>query len=605
MQHVTAPQEETERSPRSEPRRDIPSQEARLVGVTADLRRFYVVLGVVNTVLLGAYGLIMAGVLKPGLLPVKELDPAHQLNLQSEGVAAVWYMSVLCLLIALGALANFRDDGIPSAGRTARWQFLRFGWLLLAAGALFVSVDETAQFHDGLGVLAGAFLGVSVPYLTDSSSQYAWVVLVGPPLLIVALFLLAFFNLWLAPTRRARILASVGIGLWALPPLFEFVESRLRSDFGVRGLPASWFLEESAELLGATILLVAVSEYAIARGGLLRKVEVIGQAKTGLGSVAAGVALPLTLVPLALAGVLVTPEARGVLADTGYYLTAASISESIATAGRQGHHLVLASSCDPDLFAANYEHPARLLGPIAHFPSADTRGLNRDLVITTLAGDAEFDAATLASGLTRAELASAHLWHMQCGRASEADRMVDSLLASRFASVERLWLPGLPTVTLTHVQPVPPLRPLDSSVDSSSSSVAFALVATDVAFGEGGIRLIGYEWEIDEASPMSVLRVVLLWQADQTSNTDYHVSVQMIGPDGKLVSQSDGRPVYDRYDFTMWAPGETVLDAYDVPVPKGQSLKQIEIAVGLYDHETGERLLAGQADRVTLKRAGE
>ncbi|MHB1416827.1 MAG: hypothetical protein ACYC1C_16395 [Chloroflexota bacterium] len=205
-------------------------------------------LGVCNVFLLSAYGLIQVQVLRPGLTPIHELDPALQLNLGNEGVFAVWYSSAILLLVAIVAVLNFWGDQATRTDGVGWRRWLRLGWLFLAAVGLFLSADETSQFHEGIGFLVGMFSSLRVEGITDYSSQYVWVLLFAPIMLVSALFLFGFFALWLAPVRRSRLLALLAIVCWLMAPLLELLGSRLAHTFGEQGPVVEEFFEESFQV---------------------------------------------------------------------------------------------------------------------------------------------------------------------------------------------------------------------------------------------------------------------------------------------------------------------------------------------------------------------
>jgi hypothetical protein len=120
------------------------------------------------------------------------------------------------------------------------------------------------------------------------------------------------------------------------------------------------------------------------------------------------------------------------------------------------------------------------------------------------------------------------------------------------------------------------------------------------AFGDGSIALIGHDLLVDEDGDEKVLRLSLVWQARDAVDADYHIFVHLVDGEGKLVAQSDGVPVYDRYPFSQWSPGEVVPDRYDVPLPDGVPPAEAEVRIGLYDFATGERLPVGSSDYLAL-----
>jgi hypothetical protein len=100
------------------------------------------------------------------------------------------------------------------------------------------------------------------------------------------------------------------------------------------------------------------------------------------------------------------------------------------------------------------------------------------------------------------------------------------------------------------------------------------------------VTLTGWAALLREPRSGLSLRLMLWWRADQAPSTSFKVSARLLAPDGALIAQQDGIPVYNSYPGTLWRAGETVLDSYnfalDAPPPPGTTLLVI-----LYDPMTG------------------
>lgn len=94
------------------------------------------------------------------------------------------------------------------------------------------------------------------------------------------------------------------------------------------------------------------------------------------------------------------------------------------------------------------------------------------------------------------------------------------------------------------------------------------------------------------------LVVTLPWRARELLDRDLRVFVQLLGPDGQVVSQQDRDPQSGFAPTTSWVPGEVVIDRYALPVPDDGG--PFRLIVGLYDPATGVRLPAGESDFVDL-----
>jgi len=106
--------------------------------------------------------------------------------------------------------------------------------------------------------------------------------------------------------------------------------------------------------------------------------------------------------------------------------------------------------------------------------------------------------------------------------------------------------------------------------------------------------LVGQAFPQDEKNAVvesgGRLRLTLTWQAAQALSKDYAVTVRLRAPSGRLLWQSDGRPVHGNYTTSAWRPGEAVTDCYDVLAPVGTPPGSYDVEVGVYDSATMQML---------------
>lgn len=110
----------------------------------------------------------------------------------------------------------------------------------------------------------------------------------------------------------------------------------------------------------------------------------------------------------------------------------------------------------------------------------------------------------------------------------------------------------------------------------------------DVPFGDA-IRLL------EAKVPTSLARgqqlpVAFLWRAVASMEKDYTLSIQLLGPDGTLVSQRDLQPQNGNYPTSVWEAGELVPDSIDLAVPASLQRGHYRLIAVLYDRPTGQRL---------------
>lgn len=214
----------------------------------AAVRRFYAGLFTMAALL------ILATALSDVRSPLAANPIARQLDLKLEANAAVWYSSVVLLMAAVGALAIAErvraDAGMP------RWG--RFVWLVIAGFFVGLSVDETAQLHERVGVHFTNRFG-TVPFLTDGGwPAFAWLLALFPLIGLFLGFVLVAVRTWVSMSARSRALILGGLACWVGVLLAEFVQAQLVRWSWDRSLQGA--LEEGLELTGATLFLVGFVE---------------------------------------------------------------------------------------------------------------------------------------------------------------------------------------------------------------------------------------------------------------------------------------------------------------------------------------------------------
>jgi hypothetical protein len=118
----------------------------------------------------------------------------------------------------------------------------------------------------------------------------------------------------------------------------------------------------------------------------------------------------------------------------------------------------------------------------------------------------------------------------------------------------------------------------------------------DISFGED-LRLVGYDLALSSED----LTLVLHWQALRQMDSVCKFFVHVYDPQSdRVVAQADVMPRNWTYPTNWWAEGEYVEDTIDVSLA-GVPAGDFQIAVGVYDPDTGARLLTTTgADRVIL-----
>jgi hypothetical protein len=121
-------------------------------------------------------------------------------------------------------------------------------------------------------------------------------------------------------------------------------------------------------------------------------------------------------------------------------------------------------------------------------------------------------------------------------------------------------------------------------------------VESGARFGEA-ITLQGYALSAESLSPGDVLGVTLFWQTDAPLGIRYKVAVQLLAPDGSLVTQHDAEPDNNRALTPLWSPGNTVIDSHGLVIPADLTPGNYSLIVVLYD-------INAPADRLPVSRHG-
>jgi hypothetical protein len=106
------------------------------------------------------------------------------------------------------------------------------------------------------------------------------------------------------------------------------------------------------------------------------------------------------------------------------------------------------------------------------------------------------------------------------------------------------------------------------------------------------ILLRGYDLHRSAES----LELTVYWQAERRMDVSYKVFVHLMDPaTGTIAVQDDALPRHWTYPTTWWERGEVVEDTISLPLDE-VSPGQYRLVIGLYEPETGERLIAYSAD---------
>jgi 4-amino-4-deoxy-L-arabinose transferase-like glycosyltransferase len=136
-------------------------------------------------------------------------------------------------------------------------------------------------------------------------------------------------------------------------------------------------------------------------------------------------------------------------------------------------------------------------------------------------------------------------------------------------------------------------------------------VPVGVTFGDA-IELAGFNLQssipnlqspITNFHPGDEVAVTLVWRALAPVDADYTVTVQLVGPDGRVYGQRDAQPLDGVAPTSTWSPGEVLTDPYRFAVAADVPPGEYRLVAGMYLLETGGRLpVSDGGDSVTLIR---
>lgn len=136
------------------------------------------------------------------------------------------------------------------------------------------------------------------------------------------------------------------------------------------------------------------------------------------------------------------------------------------------------------------------------------------------------------------------------------------------------------------------LGPVQVEGRPRSFSVATPEVPLGAIFADA-VELVGFNSSVASAAgiqPGDEMTLELVWRSLAPLEADYTVTVQLLGPDGRIYAQQDGPPLGGVAPTSTWTPGEVLVDTYHLAVSAGAPPGEYRLLMGLYLLDTGERL---------------
>ena len=129
-------------------------------------------------------------------------------------------------------------------------------------------------------------------------------------------------------------------------------------------------------------------------------------------------------------------------------------------------------------------------------------------------------------------------------------------------------------------------------VPAGQQPVAPVAVTRTVEFGDF-VRLLGYTLATDTPRPGGALKLQMVWQIEQRTQSAYKYFVHVLGPpktDGSPVyAQQDSQPCGDSLPTTLWTASDLLAVSVTLDLPADSPAGAYTLQTGWYDIATGAR----------------
>ncbi len=272
-----------------------------------------------------------------------------------------------------------------------------------------------------------------------------------------------------------------------------------------------------------------------------------------------------------------------VYALNNYYIGSAyarddyrGITEYIRAVGRPGDAILLNAPGQQEVFGYYYD------GDLPVYPLPDSRPLD--------------PAATEAALLELAQPGGRVFAVLWATDESDPERFVEGWLDTRAYKALDSWYGNVRLVVyaVPEQSPQAPEQMLDVPLQNPETG--------------DEITLLGYSLLNDQLAAGDIAQITLFWQADRTPVRRYKAFLHVLDSANHIVGQRDAELGGGARLTDGWSPGEVIIDNYGVPIHPATPPGEYRVEVGMYDPETGQRLLApdGQGqiwlDPVTVER---
>jgi hypothetical protein len=172
--------------------------------------------------------------------------------------------------------------------------------------------------------------------------------------------------------------------------------------------------------------------------------------------------------------------------------------------------------------------------------------------------------------------------------------------------LERWRLPiaaRLPGASLALVLHEPTVYPYAGIFSLPAGYAAPAAAEAAVARLGGALDLLPVELPAELQAPGTSLAVTLRWRVVGDVPGRYNVFIHLVGAGQPILAGADGEPCAGWYPTRDWHTGDIVEHTLSLALPPDLSAGTYELAAGLYDWTTGERVRVEQRDQHEPDRA--
>jgi hypothetical protein len=128
-----------------------------------------------------------------------------------------------------------------------------------------------------------------------------------------------------------------------------------------------------------------------------------------------------------------------------------------------------------------------------------------------------------------------------------------------------------------------------------SFEMPYGVERRDLVNLEDKVALLGYDVS-PLVKPGESVVLTLYWQAQREMDTSHKVFVHLYHGEGGILTQLDRLPGLGARPTSAWEEGEIVADRYYVSIGADVPAGRYQLAVGLYDPQSGERLATFRSD---------